>query len=131
LLSRNILMGAMFCCIAAPKFPTGLTVSALPQKGAVRSTSDLEHDMEERRMKELNKLRQKEIREASEKLVQLAGEVQEFAASTSEKDSWLEQAKKMDEVEKLARRIKDKMREGTPTKPISPPPSRPLPRTPF
>lgn len=87
-----------------------------------------ERDLELRREKEANKKRQDEIRADTQKLFQLAGELKDAVDKTNEHVLSLDVVKKAEEVEKLAKKVKEKMREGV-GKPLTvePPltPSRP------
>lgn len=82
--------------------------------------------MEERRQKEANKKRQEEIREDTEKLYQLAGELKSAVDKSNEHLLSLDVVKKAEEVEKLAKKVKEKMKEGV-GKPLTPEPP-PFPR---
>lgn len=88
-----------------------------------------ERDLELRREQEANKKRQDEIRADTQKLYQLAGELKDAVEKTNEHVLSLNVVKKAEEVEKLAKKVKEKMREGA-GKPLSveppPPPPRPL-----
>lgn len=68
--------------------------------------------METRRQKEANKKRQDEIREDTLKLYQLATELKDAVDKTNEHLLSLDVVKKAEEVEKLAKKVKEKMREG-------------------
>jgi hypothetical protein len=81
----------------------------------------LEREMAEHRAREANKQRQEEIRSDTQKLFQLATELKAAVEKTNENMLSLEVVKKADEVEKLAKKVKEKMREGTATPPPPPP----------
>ena len=83
--------------------------------------------MEDRRQKELNKKRQEEIREDTQKLFQLATELKDAVDKSNEHELSLLVVKKAEEVEKLAKRVKEKMREGV-GKPSTEPPPTSTPR---
>lgn len=87
-----------------------------------------ERDLELRRQQEGNKKRQDEIRSDTQKLYQLAGELKDAVDKTNEHVLSLDVVKKAEEVEKLAKKVKEKMREGI-GKPITvePPPTPPRP----
>ena len=85
-----------------------------------------EREMEDRRQRELNKKRQDEIKQQTDKLFQLATELKDAVDKSNENMLSLEVVRKAEEVEKLAKQVKEKMREGTgkPAKPdqrIEPP----------
>src|SRR5260370_28322180 len=87
---------------------------------AASSRTEQEHEMEERRAKEANKKRQEEIRTDTLKLYQLATELKDAVDKSNEHMLSLDVVKKADEVEKLAKKVKEKMREGTATPPPLP-----------
>ena len=109
---------------------TGLIFRAHPAVHAAQqpeTRSRLEQEMEDRRFHEANKKRQDEIREETQKLFQLASDLKAAVEKTDENMMSLEVIKKAEEVEKLARKVKDKMKEGTP-KALNPTPVPAPPR---
>ena len=90
----------------------------------------VQKEMQDRMMKEANKKRQKDIRDDTEKLFQLATELKAAVDKTNENMLSLDVVRKADEVEKLAKKVKEKMKEAIgPPQRVEPPP-RQLP-TPF
>ena len=87
------------------------------QTPGAAARTEQEHEMEERRAREANKKRQEEIRTDTLKLYQLATELKDAVDKTNENMLSLDVVKKADEVEKLAKKVKEKMREGTATPP--------------
>jgi hypothetical protein len=90
--------------------------------------SDAEKEMMNRQLREANKKRQQDIRNDTDKLFQLAGELKSAVDKTNENLLSLEVVRKADEVEKLAKRVKEKMRDSIgppPATPQTPPPIRP------
>ncbi|HET6844206.1 MAG TPA: hypothetical protein VFK06_21375 [Candidatus Angelobacter sp.] len=85
-----------------------------PQAQSFPPAGQLERDMEARRLKEANKKRQEEIRQDTVKLFQLAAELKDAVDKSDENMLSLDVVKKADEVEKLAKKVKEKMKEGTP-----------------
>jgi uncharacterized protein YlxW (UPF0749 family) len=75
-------------------------------------------EMQERMMREANKKRQQDIREDTDKLFQLATELKAAVDKTNENLLSLDVVRKADEVEKLAKKVKEKMKEavGPPVK---------------
>jgi hypothetical protein len=107
-----------------------LTLPAMPAAQQPESHSRIEQEMEDRRFHEANKRRQDEIREDTQKLFQLASDLKAAVDKTNENTMSLEVIRKAEEVEKLARKVKDKMREGTAKAPkpiLLPPPAPHLP----
>jgi hypothetical protein len=90
-----------------------------------RPRSDAEQEMMERQAKEANKKRQQDIKTDTDKLLQLATELKQSVDKSNENVLSLDVVRKADEVEKLAKRVKEKMKEA-----IGPPPRpEPVPRT--
>lgn len=90
--------------------------------------SDAEKEMMARQLREANKKRQEDIRKDTDKLFQLATELKDAVEKTNENLLSLEVVRKADEVEKLAKRVKEKMRESIgPPLPGHVPEVRPVP----
>lgn len=100
-------------------------VAAYPLQN--RTQREIEQEMQDRQYKELNKRRQQDIRDETEKLFQLATELKAAVDKTNENVLSLDVVRKADEVEKLAKKVKEKMKES-----IAPPPRvEPVPRSPY
>lgn len=91
------------------------------------SPSQAEKDMHEQQLKAANKKRQQDLKNDTDKLFQLATELKAAVDKTNENMLSLEVVRKADEVEKLAKRVREKMKETVGTAPsIEPtPPPRP------
>ena len=76
-------------------------------------TTAQEREMQDRMQREGNKKRQQQIKDDTQKLYQLAGELKDAVDKSNENLLSLEVVRKAEEVEKLAHRVKEKMREGT------------------
>jgi hypothetical protein len=81
-------------------------------------------EIQERMTREANKKRQQDIREETDKLFQLATELKAAVDKTNENLLSLEVVRKADEVEKLAKKVKEKMKEA-----VGQPAEKPEPRT--
>ncbi len=79
--------------------------------------SQSEKEMQERQIKEANKKRQEDIRTDTDKLFQLATELKAAVDKSNENLLSLDVVRKADEVEKLAKRVKEKMKQS-----VGPPP---------
>jgi len=84
-------------------------------------------EMQDRMTREANKKRQQDIRNDTEKLFQLATELKAAVDKTNENLLSLDVVRKAEEVEKLAKKVKEKMKDavGQPVKqeiPAPPPP---------
>ena len=86
-------------------------------------------EMQERMAREANKKRQQDIREQTDKLFQLATELKTAVDKSNENLLSLDVIRKAEEVEKLAKKVKEKMKEsvGPPTKQELPTPVQPFP----
>ncbi len=75
-------------------------------------------EMQERMAREANKKRQQDIRDETDKLFQLATELKAAVDKTNENLLSLDVIHKAEEVEKLAKKVKEKMKEsvGPPVK---------------
>jgi flagellar motility protein MotE (MotC chaperone) len=105
-------------CAAAFQFPSH------PQ-------SPLDQERQDRILKEANKKRQQEIREDTEKLYHLATDLKSAVEKTDENMLSLDVLRKADQVEKLAKRVKEKMKEAVgPTPHVEPVPDTPYPGRP-
>ncbi len=84
-------------------------------------------EMQDRMAREANKKRQQDIRNDTDKLFQLATELKAAVDKSNENLLSLEVVRKAEDVEKLAKKVKEKMKEsvGQPVKqelPTPPPP---------
>jgi len=106
-----------------------LLAALLPAVASQQPTSvdETQKEMQDRMLKEANKKRQEDIRNDTEKLFQLATELKAAVEKSNENLLSLDVVKKADEVEKLAKRVKEKMKQS-----VGPTPSpEPIPRMPF
>lgn len=89
-----------------------------------RGRSQAEQEMIEKQAKEANKKRQQDIKTDTDKLLVLATELKDAVDKTNENMLSLDVVRKADELEKLAKRVKEKMKDA-----IGPPPrTEPVPR---
>jgi hypothetical protein len=108
----------------APKLPAAATQYETHQ-------DPTQKEMQERMTRAANKKRQEDIREDTEKLFQLATELKTAVDKTNENLLSLDVVRKADEVEKLAKKVKEKMKEavGQPVN-MEPPQRVPAPNLP-
>ncbi len=93
--------------------------------------SQSEKEMEDRQIKEANKKRQEDIRNDTDKLFQLATELKAAVDKSNENLLSLDVVRKADEVEKLAKRVKDKMKQSVgPAPSLEQVPRGPVPHPP-
>lgn len=81
-----------------------------PQFGREHQKDPTEEKMERDREKALNKQRQTSLQKDTDRLLQLATELKEYVDKTNEHTLSLDVIKKADEIEKLARSVKGKMK---------------------
>jgi hypothetical protein len=86
-------------------------------------------EMQDRMAREANKKRQQDIRNDTDKLFQLATELKAAVDKSNENLLSLEVVRKAEDVEKLAKKVKEKMKEsvGQPVKQELPTPVPPYP----
>jgi len=94
------------------------------------SPSQAEKDMREQQLKEANRKRQQDLKNDTDKLFQLATELKAAVDKTNENMLSLEVVRKADEVEKLAKRVREKMKETVGTAPSMEPTPPPRPQYP-
>lgn len=81
-----------------------------PQFGSEREKDPTEEKMEHQREKELNKQRQLALQKDTDHLLELATQLKEYVDKSNEHTLSLDVVKKADEIEKLAKSVKDKMK---------------------
>lgn len=116
-----VLMMCGTSCAATP------ALAAAPQVETRQDPSQKE--MQDRMAREANKKRQQDIHEETDKLFQLATELKAAVDKTNENLLSLDVIHKAEEVEKLAKKVKEKMKEsvGPPVKQELPTPVPPYP----
>ena len=88
-----------------------------------RDRSQVEQEMVDKQMKEANKKRQQDIKKDTDRLLALATELKDAVDKSNENMLSLEVVRKADEVEKLAKHVKEKMKDaiGPPVRSEQPP----------
>jgi hypothetical protein len=92
--------GTLFSMLPAQQFPP------------VRNQSQQEREMQDRQVKEANKKRQQDIRDETEKLYQLATDLKAAVDKSNENMLSLDVIRKAEEVEKLAKKVREKMKDA-------------------
>lgn len=105
------LSGATFYALSASQFG--------PPQG---QQTQAEKEMLDRQVREANKKRQQDIRDDTERLFQLSSELKAAVEKSNEHTLSLDVIRKAEEVEKLAKKVKDKMKEA-----VGPPPRTDVP----
>lgn len=109
MLKKAIFCPLLLVTMAAYFSVTSAVSAASPQRV---EKSEAQREIEDRQQRELNKKRQDDIKEETDKLFQLATELKAAVDKSNEHVLSLDVVKKAEEVEKLAKKIKDKMKEG-------------------
>src|SRR6185312_527268 len=122
---RKILIAILFIMFIAALLP------AIAWQRDPRSMTEQDKEMQERQLKAANKKRQEDIRNDTDKLFQLATELKAAVDKSNENVLSLDVVRKADEVEKLAKRVKEKMKQAVgPSPRTEPVPPMPYPRPP-
>ena len=109
MLKKTAFCTAFLMALAGLSF---LMISSASSAQVQRTTRE-EREMEERMQKAANKQRQEDLKKDTQKLFQLATELKDAVEKTNENMLSLDVIKKAEEVEKLAKKVKEKMREGS------------------
>ena len=109
-------LGMVMCVPACAATP-----AAVPPQVETRQ-DPAQKEMQERMAREANKKRQQDLREETDRLFQLATELKAAVDKSNENLLSLEVVRKADEVEKLAKKVKEKMKES-----VGPPQKQELP----
>ena len=83
-----------------------------PQNSEQSQFPDIPADMQHKQAKEMNQARQATLKKDTDKLLQIATELKRQVDKTNENQLSLEVIRKTEEVEKLAKSIRDKMKNG-------------------
>jgi septin family protein len=108
-------------------YATSFAATPAPQ---VETRQDpAQKEMQDRMTRAANKKRQQDIRDDTDKLFQLATELKAAVDKTNENLLSLDVIHKAEEVEKLAKKVKEKMKDsvGPPVKQEVPTPAPPFP----
>jgi predicted methyltransferase len=112
---RTALILFLFCsgmCLG-PRLPGPGTATAAAQSGSrfpPPGAAENPSPQDERQKRAASRQRQEEIKRAAEKIVQLANELKLAVDRSNEHVLSLEVIKEADEIEKLARSVKEKMK---------------------
>jgi hypothetical protein len=113
----------VLCFAGGVLFAPGIRAAA-PQYESRQDPAQKE--MQDRMFKEANKKRQQDIRDDTDKLFQLAAELKAAVDKSNENLLSLDVVRKAEQVEKLAKKVKDNMKEAIGPSPKTEPP-RPIP----
>ena len=112
---RKLLTLPLICLVLIPvsnatQLPSNPGIPGDPQFGSERPKDPMEEKLEHDREKALNKQRQTGLQKDTERLLQLATELKQYVDKTNEHTLSLDVIKKADEIEKLAKSVREKMR---------------------
>jgi hypothetical protein len=116
-----ILIAGIVLLLSAP-FHMAPAKAVVPQ--IAQDESEAAREMRDRMARQANTKRQQDIRDDTEKLFQLATELKAAVDKSNEHVLSLDVVRKADEVEKLAKKVKEKMKDSI----AFPPRPEPLPR---
>jgi hypothetical protein len=120
-----LLVAILILCVGGPQELTASRIVVVKSFGAAqfgreqsRPTAD-ELKTERDRTKRLNEDRQKRLKEDTDRLLKLATELKEYVDKTNQNILSLDVIKKTEEIEKLAKSVREKMKTayGTPEEP--------------
>jgi hypothetical protein len=77
-----------------------------------RTPTQMERDMQDQRLKDANLKRQQDLRADTDRLLQLATELKAAVDKSNENLLSLDVVRKADEVERLAKRVREKMKDA-------------------
>jgi hypothetical protein len=103
---------------ARNSYLTLASVQADPQFGQRRNQSPSEEQAERDRVRALNKERQQKLKQDTDKLLELATELKEYVDKTNENIMSVDVIKKTDEIEKLAKSVREKMKTAYDVPPV-------------
>ena len=113
-IAKYMRIGVLLGCMAAQvigALPKG-TAQGLPDMSGRRPPTPEEIHMEKARLKQAGKERQAAIKKDTDKLLKLATELKQYVDKTNENTLSMDVVKKAAEIEKLAKEVKERMKEG-------------------
>jgi len=122
---KIILITAASCLLRGTALVAAPAPANPPTQFETRPQDSAQKEMQDRMLRAANKKRQEDIREETEKLFQLATELKAAVEKSNENMLSLDVVRKAEEVEKLAKKVREKMKDaiGPPNK------TDPIPRT--
>lgn len=122
------MLGKIITLAAAGVVTCGAAFMAAPAPAAAPQfetrQDPAQKEMQDRMTREANKKRQQDIRNDTDKLFKLATELKAAVDKTNENLLSLEVVRKAEEVEKLARKVKEKMKDAVGVPPTNEPPPK-------
>jgi hypothetical protein len=109
----------LFSCVdgaqgSPPELAAAATGQLDPQMGQRRNQDSRDEAQMERDMaKQRNKDRQQKLKNDTDRLLKLATELKEYVDKSNEHVLSLDVLKKTDEIEKLAKSVRDRMKQGS------------------
>ena len=102
---RNAIILVSFMAVLAP-------AAVAPSTPLLAQEQDIDPEIRDKMLREQNKQRQQQIKQDTDKLFQLATELKAAVDRSNENVLSLDVVRKAEEVEKLAKKVKEKMKEG-------------------
>jgi len=107
-----LLLFAMSVALSLPLFSQGPPVPSFPPApGEQRNKDPMAVKVEQEAAKQRNLQREQDIKHDTEKLLELATELKQYVDKTNENIISLDVIKKADQIEKLAKSVKEKMKQ--------------------
>lgn len=123
-----LLLGALLCALPYPAQPTQAAAGTFAAQISAAPVVEIDPIMEEKRLKAMNALRQKSMLADADKLLKLATELNAEVNGTQAGNLTEEQLRKVAQIEKLARSVREKMCTSVASPELSPAPlAIPLP----
>jgi hypothetical protein len=112
---RKLLILPLICLVLIPgsnatQLPSNPGAPGDPPFGRERPKDPMEEKMEHEREKAMNKQRQTSLQKDTDHLLELATQLKAYVDKSNEHTLSLDVLKKADEIEKLAKSVKEKMR---------------------
>jgi len=111
-ITKYVQIGILLGCIATVGALQRLAAQGLPDVSGRRPPTPEEIQMEKARLKQAGKERQAAIKKDTDKLLRLATELKQYVDKSNENTLSMDVVKKAAEIEKLAKEVKDRMKEG-------------------
>jgi hypothetical protein len=105
---RQTILVFAFCSCLLFAFPAAAQFPEQAPQG--QSRDEHEARLEREQAKKLNKERHQELKRDTDKLLELATQLKQYVDKSNENVLSVEVVKKADEIDKLARSVRDKMR---------------------
>ena len=110
---KFVLVVSMACLLTGGYVEAAAEQIGMPQTGTRRNQSPDEAQREREQARARNKERQEKLKADTDQLLKLATELKQYVDKTNENILSVEVVKKTEEIEKLAKKVKEGMRDPT------------------